>query len=902
MTVRNLHYAVDAKSLAIIGASTRAGSLGRVVIDNVLRAGFEGDVWPVNPKYSEVAGLRCYARIDDVPGTPDLAVIATPPKTVPTLIRSLGERGTRAAVVLTAGLCAENGLKQAMLDAARPFLFRIIGPNTLGMIVPSAKLNASFAHLQPVSGDIALLSQSGAITTSLIDWAADNDIGFSKIISLGDMADVDAADFLDLLAGDPKTRAIVMYLEAIPNPRKFLSAARAAARVKPVVAIKSGRHREAAKAAATHTGALSGADRVVDAALNRAGVLRIEGLGELFDATETIGRFSPLRRSRVSIVTNGGGAGVLAVDRLMDLGCELAELSAESLQALDRVLPGNWSRANPVDIIGDASPARYKAAVEIVTQDPGTDILIVMNCPTGLASPVDAARAVASLAQSGELSGKPVLTCWLGGRTARGGRHILQEAKLASYETPSDVALAASYLAKWSRAQEALIRVPSSLSEEAIYDRDAAYSIFRQAATEGRRMLSEPEAKAAIALYGIPTAKTLVARSPEKTEAVAASLLKEAERVVVKLISRAVTHKSDVGGVVTDIATSAAARAAAEAIAARLKAHDPNALIDGFAVQPMIERRHARELILGVSRDPVFGPVVLFGSGGVSVEVVADTAVALPPLDDVLAGELIDRTRIGRLLAGFRGEPPADRAAICKALNALSQMIVDFPCLASMDINPLVADAEGVIALDARIEIDPLAIARPGPNRDLAIRPYPGDWERHVVAAGRSYLLRPIKPTDAALYPDFLAKTSADDIRLRFLSSRKHFHDQMLVRLTQIDYEREIAFVALDEESGALAGIARFYADPDHETAEYGLLVRTDLQGRGLGWVLLAQLRDYAAADGLRRIQGLVLCENTKMLRMCREFGFSISDDPSDSRLRIVSLELRAARPSLPQP
>ncbi|MFQ6185856.1 acetate--CoA ligase family protein, partial [Sinorhizobium meliloti] len=428
MSIRNLHHAIDPKSAVIIGASNRAGSLGRVIIENVLAAGFEGEIWPVNPKYDQVAGLYCYRRVADVPSVPDLAVIVTPPKTVPALIHELGVKGTRAAVVITAGLNADQGLRQAMLDAAKPFLLRIIGPNTVGLIVPSAKLNASFAHLQAQPGGIALLSQSGAIATSLIDWAADNDVGFSKIVSLGDMADADAGDFLDLLAGDPETHAIVMYLEAISNARKFLSAARAAARVKPVVAIKAGRHAEAAKAAASHTGALSGADRVVDAALRRAGILRIEGLGELFNATETIARFPPLERSRVAIVTNGGGAGVLAVDRLIDFGCALADLSPETVGTLDRILPANWSRANPVDIIGDAPPYRYETAVETIARDVGVDILIVMNCPTGLASPVDAAHAIASLAQSGTISGKPVLTCWLGGRTAREGRTVLQQA------------------------------------------------------------------------------------------------------------------------------------------------------------------------------------------------------------------------------------------------------------------------------------------------------------------------------------------------------------------------------------------------------------------------------------------------------------------------------------------
>ncbi|NRP75894.1 Succinyl-CoA ligase [ADP-forming] subunit alpha [Ensifer psoraleae] len=542
MSIRNLHHAIDPKSVAIVGASSRAGSLGRVVIENVIAAGFEGEIWPVHPKYDQVAGLRCYSRVPDIPGVPDLAIIVTPPSTVPALIHDLGMKGTRAAVVITAGISADKGLRKAMLDAAKPFLLRIIGPNTVGLFVPSAKLNASFAHLQARSGGIALLSQSGAIATSLIDWAAENNVGFSKIISLGDMADADAGDFLDLLAGDPETKAIVMYLETIPNPRKFLSAARAAARTKPVVAIKGGRHAEAAKAAATHTGALSGADRVVDAALRRAGILRIEGLSELFDATEVLARFPPVERSRVAIVTNGGGVGVLAVDRLMDVGCELADLSSETIGTLDRILPASWSRANPVDIIGDALPDRYKTAVEIIAQDPGVDILIVMNCPTGLASPVDAAHAVASLAQSGTISGKPVLTCWLGGRTARDGRHVLQQVGLASYDTPSDVALAASYLAKWSKAQQALARASSGRDDDVPSNRDLARSVLQKVAAEGRRMLNEPEAKAVIAAYGIPVPQTVIATSPKEAEAIAGSLLASARRVVVKLISKSITR------------------------------------------------------------------------------------------------------------------------------------------------------------------------------------------------------------------------------------------------------------------------------------------------------------------------------------------------------------------------
>ncbi len=525
MSIRNLEHAARPRSVAVVGASEREGSVGRVVLKNIIEGGFEGAIWPVNPKYRKLMGLACHASADALPGIPDLAVIVTPPATVPGIIAELGAKGCRAAVVITAGLTRENGLRQAMLDAARPNLFRIIGPNTLGLMIPPVKLNAGFSHMAAEPGNIALLSQSGAIATSLIDWAADNGIGFSQIVSLGDMADVDVGDYLDLLAGDAATRAILLYLETIPNPRKFMSAARAAARVKPVIAIKSGRHEAAAKAAATHTGALSGADRVVDAALRRAGILRVMGLGELFDAAETMARFSPLESSRAAIVTNGGGAGVLAVDQLADCDGELAQLSPHTIDALNKVLPPTWSHANPVDIIGDAPPERYAAAVTLAGDDPNVDAIIVLNCPTGLASPVEAAEAVARLTQQGRINGKPVLACWLGEHTARQGRQILHRAGVASFETPAEASLALSWLGDWGKAQRALSRVPSSLATDGAIDRNAVLEIFRKAAAEGRSMLTEPEAKAAISAYGIETPPTLVARTPQEAEAIAARLL-----------------------------------------------------------------------------------------------------------------------------------------------------------------------------------------------------------------------------------------------------------------------------------------------------------------------------------------------------------------------------------------
>ncbi len=895
MTIRNLEYAVHPKSVAVIGASVRAGSVGRVVMNNIVAGGFEGEIFPVNPKYRDVCARPCFPRVADIPSVPDLAVIITPPRTVPRLIRELGEKGTRAAVVITAGLTRENGLQQMMLDAAKPFLLRIIGPNTVGLILPQAKLNASFAHMAVNPGGIALLSQSGAIATSLVDWAADNHVGFSQIVSLGDMADVDVGDYLDLLAGDAKTRAIVMYLESIPHPRKFMSAARAAARLKPVVAIKPGRHAEAGTAAATHTGALSGSDRVVDAALRRAGILRVQGLAELFDATETISRFPPLERARVGIVTNGGGAGVLAVDQLMDCRGELAALSEATIAHLDKSLPQNWSRANPVDIVGDAPAERYRNAVMAVAEDPETDALLIMNCPTGLASPVEAATAVASLVESGMINGKPVLTCWLGEHTAREGRRILQQSGAGSYETPAQAATAISYLHDWWRAQKALMRVPSGKSEDVAGDRNLVLSIFRQVAAEGRRLLTEPEAKSAIAAYQIPVPETVVASSPAQVEAIAARMLAGTERIVVKLLSKSITHKSDVGGVVLGIETAQAAREAAMAIRERICGMSPDAVIEGFAVQPMVVRKQAHELILGVARDPIFGPVILFGAGGIAVETVDDTAIALPPLDDVLAGDLIESTRVASLLAGYRDRKPADRRAINLALASLSQLVIDFPCIVSIDVNPLLADKDGVMALDARIEIEPGDVERLGPNPDLAIRPYPSDWQKDISPDGAAYHVRPIRPADVALYPDFLARVSAEDLRRRFLAPRKNFSDQMLKRLTQLDYDREMAFVALEKTSGDLAGIVRLSADPDHETAEFGLVVRSDLQGHGLGFALLRQLIDYAAADGLKRIEGLILSENTKMLAMCREFGFVVTHDLTDPGLSTAMLKLGPA-------
>ena len=889
MTIRNLELALTPRSVAVIGASERPKSVGRVVLDNVLR-GFEGAVYPVNLKYDAVLGMRCYRTIADLPESPDLAVIMTPASTVPGLIAELGKRGCKLAVVLSAGLGSGNGLQQAMLDAAREHTLRVIGPNTIGLLAPRAQLNASFTHLAPARGRLGLISQSGAIVSSMIDWAVAEGVGFSQIFSLGDMADVDIGDCLDVLAQDDQTDTILIYLEAITYPRKFMSAARAASRIKPVIAVKPGRHLEAARAAATHTGALAGADRIVDAVLHRAGIIRVDGLEDLFDAAEVTGRYRPMPNARTAIVTNGGGAGVLAIDDLLDRGASLAQLSPATLDRLNAVLPSTWSRSNPVDIIGDAPPERYRAAVETVATDDGVDAILVMNCPTGIADPLASAGAVANLTKCGVLAGKPVLTCWLGKQTAEPARSLLQASGLGSFDTPAHAAQAVALLTRWHRLREQLERVPAT-GRDAMLDVELIAEVVAQAATEGRTLLTEPEAKAVLSACGIEVPETITCETEDEVAAAAARLLTLTPGVVVKMLSRQITHKSDLGGVVLNIKTARDARFAAKSIRARVEIAYPGTTLDGFTVQPMVDTKHAHELLAGLTTDSIFGPLVVFGAGGTGVEVINDTAMGLAPLDDILANDIVEQTRINRVLRGYRDVPAANHGAIRQVLVALSELAVAFPAISSIDINPLLASAEGAVALDARIEIDLRKLGVEGPNPALLVRPYPAGEEATLELQDMRFAIRPIRPADADLYPAFLQKMHPEDMRRRFLAPITTISRPLLVRLTQLDYDRDIAFVALDQAS-QLAGIVRYSADPDHRSAEYGVLVRSDLKGRGLGIALMRRLIEYARKEGLAELYGAILPDNERMLRICRELGFSIDGRIPGEQLVRASLKL----------
>ena len=892
MSIRNLNRMFQPRSVALIGASDRPQSVGAVVARNLPRGGFDGPIMPVNPRHAAIESVLCYPDIAHLPVVPDLAVIATPPAGIPAMIAELGQRGCRAAIVLSAdfgrGVAGGAALRQAMLDAAKPHLLRLVGPNCLGLAVPGIGLNATFSHIQPLAGNVACLAQSGAIATTLIDWAASRGIGFSHMVSLGDMADVDVGDMLDYLAHDGHVRAILVYVEGVTEARKFMSAARAAARTKPVIILKAGRYAASAKAAGSHTGAMTGADAVYDAAFRRAGTLRVRSLDEMFQALETLSHARLMPGERLTIVTNGGGVGVLATDALMELGGTLAELAPATLAALDKVLPAAWSHGNPVDIIGDADGARYAAALEIVLADPQTDACLVLNCPQAVTSTVSSAEAViATLGRLSPRAQSKVMVSWLGEGAAREARSHFATAGLPSYDTPERAVTGFMHLREFRRNQQLLIRVPPALPTEFSPDLALAKSIVAAATAAGQEWLDEADSKALLAAYGIPVATV---RRVAQADDVADAAREIGRPVAVKIVSPDITHKSDLGGVALDLATPEAAGIAAHAMLARIRAAKPDIRVDGFAVQEMVTRPGALELIIGLASDPTFGPVLLFGRGGTAVEVIGDMALALAPLDMMLARDLIGSTRVARRLAGFRNVPPADLDAIALSLVKLSQLAADLPEIVEVDINPLLADPEGVMALDARIRL--------GRATPFSILPYPSALERRItLGCGTTVLIRPVKPEDAPGFERNFQKMRPEDIQHRFFAAMKALPVQLLARLTQIDYDREMAFVAVpppesgDPDDGY--GVVRIAADPDNERAEFAIIVRSDWQGRGLGKHLMNLIVDYARARGLAEVWGTILRENTGMIDLVRRLGFAIRTDVEDPSLVTASLPIR---------
>jgi len=897
MSTYRLETLFAPRSVAVVGASPRQTSTGRAILQNLRQAGFPGTVYLVNPRYDEIEGVRAVKSYDALPEAPDVVAIAVPPAAVPDAVAAAAQKGTAAGIIITSGLGHGPGsLAELCEKNARATGMRLIGPNCLGVLLPNAKFNASFAATSPPPGDLALISQSGAIAAGLVQWAAVRGVGFSAIVSIGDSIDVDFADLLDHFAMDRGTRAILLYIESIRDARKFMSAARAAARAKPVLVIKSGRHAQGAKAALTHTGALAGSDAVYDTAFRRAGLLRVIDLDELFAASETLARLSTLSGKRLAILTNGGGVGVLAVDRLVDLGGELAAISPETMKKLDAAMPAIWSHANPADIAGDADAERYAVALELLLDDDANDAVLVMNVPTALASATDAAKSVIAVTErhrQKRAPAKPVFTMWVG--ESGPASDAFEAAGIPSYATESTAVYGFMHLVHYQESRDLLMATPPSLPQDFAPDVAAVRPIVERALREKRTWLEPVELTGLFSAYGIPITPATLARDADEAVAQAKAHLEKGIPVVLKIQSPDIVHKSEVGGVRLNLVNERAVHDAAAEILSRARAAKPEARITGIAVFPMVVRPKARELIVGVADDPTFGPVIAFGQGGTAVEVINDKALALPPLDLGLARRLIARTRVSRILKAYRNVPAADERAIELLLVKLSQLVADFPEIREIDLNPVLADETGVMAVDARVSVAPVERLHPGllGNPRFAIRPYPTEWERHIKLRDETpVFVRPVRPEDEPLYLPFFAAVTPADLRLRFFAAVKEFSHTFIARFTQIDYARAMAFIALDEATGAMLGVVRLHATADYDSGEYAILVRSDLKGHGLGWLLMQLIIEYARSEGIRSIKGQVLQENTSMLEMCRDLGFRIQSDPQEASSVVVALPL----------
>ncbi|EJL33008.1 acyl-CoA synthetase (NDP forming) [Caulobacter sp. AP07] len=887
MSLHNLAPLLSPTSVAVIGGSDRPGSVGQVVVENLLSGGFAGPVYLVNPRPLSVVGTTWSATIADLPKPPELAVVAVPAVAVPQVVADLGATGVKVAVILSAGITEANGLRKAMLEAARPFGLRIIGPNGLGLLAPHAQLNASFARGAPGPGGLALISQSGALVSGVIDWANTRQLGFSGIVSVGDMAEVDLGDLIDLFAADPHTDAILLYVEGVTNAAKFMSAARAAARIKPVIALKAGRNAASGKAVRSHTGALAGAYDVHACAFERAGVVQVETLTDLFDAAAVLRAGRSLAGERLAIVTNGGGAGILALDAMASSGGVLAELGPQTLDRLNALLPAGWSHGDPVDLMGDASAERYRLALDAVLADAGVDAVLVMNCPTALSKPGDIARGVAASIVAARERGlrKPVIACWLGDANQDAAGPILSASGVPMFGAPDAAARALGHLLAARRAKAGLMAAPAR-HDERVGDRAAALELIRAARSQGRTLLNEVEAKALLNAYGVATVPTRLAATAQDVARLCAEL---APPYAVKIVSPQISHKSDLGGVALDLPNAEAASAAAAAMAARIAKTRPDAMITGFAVETMIPLRRAHELIVGLAQDATFGPVLMVGAGGKAVEVLKDRALGLPPLDGDLAHAMIAKTQISRLLAGYRDEPQADIAEVAATLEALSAIAVDLPDIVELDINPLRVDAYGVLALDARIVITPDA----DPGSRLVIRPVPMEWAADLrTRSGVAFHVRPVRPDDTPAVAAFFAQLDAEDLRLRFLSPLRTVDAGRLALMTQVDYRRTMTFLAFDADRQTVIATAMLASGADPERAEVAVAVRSDLKGHGLGWTLLDHVLRYARAQGVKVVHSIESADNVAALQLERDMGFTARICPDDTGLRIVEHQI----------
>jgi len=891
MAIHRLENIFNPQRIALIGVTANPKSVGGKVLGNLVGSGFRGVVYPVNPDFEAVMGIPCFSSLRQLPRRADVGVICAPAAKVPALVRECGEAGIRGVVIVSAGFRetgpAGQALENDILTEARRFdNMRILGPNCLGVIVPGRQLNMSFAGAMPKSGHIAFISQSGALCAAVLDWAIEENIGFSCIASIGNALDVDFGDLIDYLGEDDKTRSIILYMESIGQARKFMTAARAFARGKPIVAYKAGRFPESAQVAASHTGALAAEDAIYDAAFQRAGLARVLDIGEIFDCAELIGRQKIPLGPRLAIVTNAGGPGVMASDVLIASRGVLARLSPESMARLDEVLPPCWSHGNPIDVLGDARSKRLAKAVEIVLQDPGADAVLVIVTPQAMTNPTAMAQA---LSQLKDMSAKPILAAWLGGSSMLAGRRILADAGIASYRTPEQAVRAFMILVAYARNLDSLYETPRDIPMAFTPEREKLAADLKEMAARPERLLSETEAKMLLEAYGIPTSRPQTAATADAAVALAEEI---GFPVVLKILSPDITHKSDVGGVVLDLKDAAMVNQAFSRIMANAREKAPAARLQGVTVQAMIQDAHGVEMILGIKNDPVFGTVVMAGMGGIYAELFSDRSLGFPPLNERLARRMLESLRIWPLLNGYRGRPPVHIDRLLEVLIRLSYFAADYPEIAELDINPLLITPERVLALDARLLLaQPATLPVQRPYAHLALCPYPQEYVRQAhLPDGCEVLLRPIRPEDEPMWMELLAGCSRESIYARFRHFFQWQSHQAAIRYCFIDYDREIAMVAEWNRDGRreLLGVGRLVADPDHESVEYAVLVGDKWQNRGLGSVLTECCLDIASRWGLKRVVAQTGSDNTRMLTLFKRLGFTTTPSADGSVIDAV--------------
>ena len=879
-------------SIALIGATDREGSVGMIILENLLLAKDNRRIYPVNPNREKVSDIKCYPNISSTPEPPELAVIVTPAKTVPDMVEESGKAGIKTIIIISAGfkeIGAEGKAREDRIaDIARKYNIRIMGPNCMGVIRPSANLNTTFTKRMPEPGYVAFLSQSGALGSGVLDWAISKNLGFSAFVSLGSMLDVNFGDLIDYFGQDPETRSIIIYLESIGNAKKFISAARGFARTKPIIVLKSGKFQESAKAARSHTGAMVGEDLYYDAIFRRAGVVRVEEIEDLFNCASILNTAQLPKGPNLAIVTNAGGPAVLATDALISRGGKLAQLSEETISALNGFLPPNWSKSDPIDILGDADPQRYVKTIEFTTKDPRVDGAVIIYTPQGGASPTEAAKAVIEHAKKGS---KPILTALIGDEEVAKARQLFYESKIPTYEFPEEAIKTYLYMYQYARNLEMLYETPEDLPLDIGAPKNYLKILIRRAAREGRTLLSEEESKKFLRTYGISSTTPYIAKTAKDAARIASEI---GYPVAMKIVSPDIVHKSDVGGVMLNIYSPDEVKKAFGEMMENVKNRKADAEIEGVSIQKMITN-YDYELIVGSKKDPVFGPVIMFGLGGIEAEFFKDIAVGLPPLNQVLARRLLEQTKIYKLLSqGFRTKPPANLRLLDETLIRVSNLIIDFPEIKEFDINPLIISGKAAVALDARIILDEEAIQKGiREYAHLIISPYPTRYvQPWRCNDGRSVLLRPIRPEDELLERELIAGLSEESMRFRFFYIIKEIRHDMLTRFCNIDYDREMGIIAEYTSNGKRrnVGVGRLILETSGETGEFAILVADDFQNNGLGLKLSDMLLGIAQEKGLKSIYGVVLNNNRKMIGLTKKLGFTLERlSPEESK---ATLEL----------